>query len=47
MASPMEGLKVEVGGGRHHDNPQQPDLATDPKLKNMIAHLLGGKPWRG
>lgn len=46
-ASPMEGIQVEVGGGRSSDMPGQVDLATDPKLKAMIMHKLGGKPWRG
>lgn len=46
-ASPMEGIQVEVGGGRSSDTPGQVDLATDPKLKAMIEHMLGGKPWPG
>lgn len=46
-ASPMEGIQVEVGGGRAHDTPGQKDLATDPKLKAMIEHMLGGKKWPG
>lgn len=45
-ASPMEGLQVEVGGGRHHDMPKELELATDPKLKAMIRHKLGGKSWK-
>lgn len=46
-ASPMEGIQVEVGGGRAHATPGQADLATDPKLKAMIQHMIGGKPWKG
>jgi hypothetical protein len=48
VASPVEAshLHVDVGGRRGH-LPNQPDLATDPKLKAMIASIFGGKPWRG
>lgn len=45
-AKPMEPIQVEVGGGRHHDNPAQPDLASDPKLKAMIENIIGKKPWK-
>ncbi len=49
VASPMDAshMQVDVGGRRAAGVPQQPDLATDPKLKAMIAHLIGRKPWRG
>jgi hypothetical protein len=47
LLKPMDPLVVEVGGGRASSNPKLPDLATDPKLKAMIAHIIGGKPWRG
>ena len=47
LLTPMEAIKVEVGGGRASSNPKQPDLATDPKLKAMLQHIIGGKPWRG
>lgn len=46
-ASPMEKTMIEVGGRRRAAMPHAPDLATDEKLKAMIAHQLGGKPWRG
>jgi hypothetical protein len=41
------GIKIEVGGGRAGSVPKQPDLATDPKLKAMLQHVIGGKPWQG
>jgi hypothetical protein len=49
VASPLEAshLNVEVGGRRRHNVPKQPDLASDPKLKAMIEHIVGGKPWKG
>jgi hypothetical protein len=48
VASPVDvsHMNVDVGGRRGHNVPGQPDLATDPKLKAMIEHLIGGKPWR-
>ena len=47
VASPLDHthLNVDVGGRRAGHG--QPDLATDPKLRAMIAHIIGGKPWRG
>lgn len=51
VASPVEAshLQVDVGGRRASaDGRTQPvELASDPKLKAMIEHLIGGKPWRG
>lgn len=49
VASPanMSHLNVEVGGRRAANVPAQPDLATDPKLRSMIEHMIGKKPWRG
>ena len=50
VASPMDvsHLQVDVGGRRHGADPQgAPDLRTDPKLREMLAHVVGGKPWRG
>jgi hypothetical protein len=48
VVSPVnESLSVDVGGRRAAGTQKQPDLATDPKLKDMIAHIIGGKPWRG
>lgn len=48
VASPVDAsLQVDVGGRRYPGEPSAPpDLATDPKLKAMIAHIIGGKPWR-
>jgi hypothetical protein len=48
LLTPIDaGIKIEVGGGRAASMPKQPDLATDPKLKAMLHHIIGGKPWRG
>ena len=49
VASPLDQthLTVDAGGRRRAANPHAPDLATDPKLKAMIAHIIGGKPWPG
>jgi hypothetical protein len=48
LLKPMDaGITVEVGGGRAGAMPRQPDLATDPKLKAMLQHIIGGKPWTG
>jgi len=46
MVSPYDSshMMVEVGGRKAGQG--QPDLATDPKLKAMIQHMLGGKTWR-
>jgi hypothetical protein len=47
VASPVEqAMMVDVGGRRAGAEPGKPDLATDPKLKSMIGHIIGGKPWR-
>lgn len=45
VASPVEQSMVVDVGGRRAGGPS--DLATDPKLKRMIAHIIGGKPWKG
>jgi hypothetical protein len=45
-AKPMDAIQVDVGGGRAAANAKQPDLATDPKLKAMLGHLIGRKPWK-
>jgi hypothetical protein len=49
MVSPVDAshMVVDAGGRRAAANPKAPDLATDPKLKAMIAHIIGGKTWRG
>lgn len=49
VASPLEAshLNVDVGGRRAGNVPGQPELASDQKLKAMIAHIIGGKHWRG
>lgn len=49
VASPMDAshMLVDAGGRRASGDPKQPDLATDPKLKAMIGHLIGKKPWGG
>jgi hypothetical protein len=48
VVSPVEqALNVDVGGRRSGHVPGQPELASDPKLKNMIAHVIGKKPWGG
>lgn len=48
VASPLDAatMQVDVGGRKAHV-PGQPDLATDPKLRAMIEHIIGGKHWRG
>lgn len=47
VASPLDQLHmmVDAGGRRAAHVPERPELETDPKLKAMIAHLIGGKPW--
>lgn len=45
LLRPMDHLVVEVGGGRATAKNKQPDLATDPKLKAMLQHIIGRKPW--
>jgi hypothetical protein len=49
MVSPVDAshMMVDAGGRRAVANPKAPDLETDPKLRAMIAHIIGGKPWRG
>lgn len=49
VASPLEAshLNVDAGGRRAASVPGQPDLGTDPKLRAMIEHVIGKKPWRG
>lgn len=49
VASPLDQshMQVEVGGRRRAALPGQPDLATDPKLRAMIEHVIGRKPWKG
>lgn len=46
VASPMDAstMTVDVGGRRAGQG--QPDLASDPKLRAMIRHAMGGKPWK-
>jgi hypothetical protein len=48
VASPMDTslMQVDVGGRRAGSVPGRPALESDPKLKSMIEHLIGGKPWR-
>jgi hypothetical protein len=47
VASPLDHSHMMVDvGGRRAGGPAQPDLATDPKLKAMIAHIIGGKAWK-
>jgi len=49
VASPLDvsHMNVDAGGRRAAANPKAPDLATDPKLRAMIEHIIGKKPWRG
>lgn len=49
VASPLDQshMQVDVGGRRAGSLPGQPDLASDPKLRAMIEHVIGKKPWRG
>lgn len=50
VTSPLEAsnFNIDVGGGRSGAavDPRG-DLATDPKLKDMIKHLIGKTPWTG
>lgn len=48
VASPLDvaHMNVDVGGRRGSNVPGQPDLATDPKLKAMIRHIIGGEEWK-
>lgn len=46
VVAPMDAINVDVGGGRAAANPKQPDLATDPKLKEMLGHAIGKKDWK-
>jgi hypothetical protein len=49
VASPLDAshMQVDVGGRRAGELPKQPDLSSDPKLKQMIEHVIGKKPWPG
>ena len=48
VASPMDASHLQVDvGGRRGQGPSGPDLHSDPKLRDMIAHIIGGKRWRG
>lgn len=49
VASPVDAshMQVDAGGRRAGSVPGQPDLASDPKLKSMIQHIIGKKPWTG
>lgn len=49
VASPFDAshLNVDVGGRRAGADPRAPELASDPKLRAMIEHMIGRKPWRG
>ena len=38
-------LNVDVGG-RRSGSLASPNLATDLKLRAMLEHLIGGKPWK-
>lgn len=46
VAKPMDAVTVDVGGGRSVQDHEQPDLATDPKLRALIAHVIGGQRWK-
>ncbi len=46
VASPYDVSHLTVDVGGHKAGQQAPDLATDPKLKAMLLHKLGGKTWR-
>lgn len=48
VASPMDvsHMQVDVGGRRGHADLNRPALDSDRKLKDMIAHALGGKEWK-
>lgn len=48
VASPLDAshLNFDVGGRRAGAQSGTPDLATDPKLKAMMQHIIGGKPWK-
>jgi hypothetical protein len=39
-------VKVDIGGRRAAALRQADALETDPKLKAMIRHQLGGEPWK-
>lgn len=48
LLKPVEAVTIDVGGGRARPNlPKREDLDTDPKLRAMIEHIIGGKPWSG
>lgn len=48
VVSPVDAshMQVDAGGRRAGSEPKQPDLATDPRLKAMIQHIIGKKPWQ-
>lgn len=46
VMAPMEAMTVDVGGGRGAADTKAAELETDPKLKAMISHIIGGKPWK-
>jgi hypothetical protein len=48
VASPLEAshMMVDVGGRRAAGDLDKPALASDPKLRDMIVHIIGGKDWK-
>ena len=46
VASPMDHSHMMVDVGGHKAKGAPTDLASDPKLRAMIMHRLGGKPWK-
>lgn len=47
VASPMDVSHMSVDVGGRAARPGHMPLASDQKLKDMIGHIIGGKPWRG
>lgn len=46
--SPMSAAHLTVDvGGRRGAGPHDQPLATDPKLRDIIANIIGGEKWRG
>lgn len=37
---------VDVGGRRAGNVPERPPLETDPKMRRIIEHVIGKKPWK-
>lgn len=47
VASPLDHTHMQVDVGGRRAGPDGQPLKGDPKLRAMIEHIIGGKPWKG